>query len=107
MFSKAWHALRRAGSSLPDEVSSVIAAASITWRGYDEDSGQRIAVALGGQLRGMFIYSRDEAKRRIEARWPWMNADQVRRAAAYLDARVRVECAEKKPRSKKNWVLDY
>lgn len=107
MLFKAWHALRRAGSSLPDEVSSVIAGASITWRGYDEDTGPRVAVALGGPIRGMFIYSREEAKRRIEARWPWMNADQVGRAAAYLDSRVRVECAEKKPRSKKNWVLDY
>lgn len=107
MLFKVWHALRRAGSSLPDEVAAVIAGASITWRGHNEDSGPRVAVALGGPLRGMFIYSREEAQSRIEARWPWLDSDQVRRATDYLDARVRVECAEKKPRSKKNWVLDY
>ena len=107
MLFKVWAALRLAGSSLPDEVSTVISAASITWRGYDDENGPRIAVALGGPLRGMFYYDRDEAERRIAARWPWLDREQLRRAADYLDARVHVECATKKPRSKKNWVLDF
>ena len=107
MLFKMWHALRRAGGSLPDEVTSVISAASITWRGYDEDSGPRVIVALGGPLRGAFVYSDEEAASRIEKRWPWLNPDQVRRATNYLGARVRVECTEKKQRIKKNWVLDY
>lgn len=107
MLFKLWHALRQAGGSLPDEVTSIITAASITWRGYDDDNGPRVIVALGGPLRGAFVYSDEEAVRRIKARWPWLNPDQLRRATNYLDSRVRVECAAKKPRSKKNWVLDY
>lgn len=106
MIHKILRVLSLGSTKLPPEVANVIEAARINWRGYDEDAGPRIVVMLGGPLRGSFVYSEEEAKRRIEARWPWLNAGQLRAACNFLEARVRIESAEKKER-RKPWALDW
>lgn len=107
MLNKMIRALSWGSTKLPPEVSNVIEAARIIWRGQDDDEGQRLVVMLAGPLRGAFVYSEEEAKRRIEARWPWLNAGQLRAACNFLEARVRVDAAERKPRNKKNWIFNY
>lgn len=99
-------AIKRGESTLPADVAAVIEAASITERHGDEDTGPRIAVALGGPLRGMFIYSREEATARIRARWPWLNDGQMKHAADFLEARVRMSQVGK-PTKRKSWIFDY
>jgi hypothetical protein len=101
------HAIKRGKAALPDDVAAVIEAARITERHGDEDNGPRIAVALGGPLRGMFIYSHEEAESRIRARWPWLNDAQLKRAVSYLDARVRLAAQPNKPSKRKSWIFDY
>ena len=101
-------AIKRGKTTLPDDVAAVIEAASITKRFSDyDDEGPRMAVALGGPLRGMFIFSTDEAAARIRARWPWLNDLQVKRAVGYLEARVRIAASPARNSRRKNWVMDY
>lgn len=97
----------RGSTKLPPEVEAVIGAARIDLRHFDEDEGSRIIITLAGPLRGAFVYDKGEAKKRIEARWPWLNAGQVRAACNFLEARVTHKTIQTKPRARKSWVLDY
>jgi len=94
--------------TLPAEVADAIDAARIMQRGGDPDDGPRIAVALGGgNLRGMFIFSTDEARRRIIARWPELSKAQVDRAVSYLAARVTLSITPASGSGRKPSVLDF
>lgn len=88
MISRLLLAIKGGRSRIPDEVASVIEAARMTLRSFDDEEGPRVAVALGGPLRGMFIFSREAAEERIRGRWPWLNDAQLKAAVAYLEARV-------------------
>ncbi len=94
--------------TLPAEVADAIDAARIMQRGGDPDAGPRIAVALGGgNLRGMFIFSTDEAQRRILARWPELSSAQVDRAVQYLAARVRLFAEPVQTDRRPPWIFRY
>lgn len=90
MISRLLLAIKGGRARIPDEVSSVIEAARMSLRSFDDDEGPRVAVALGGPLRGMFIFSREAAEERIRGRWPWLTEAQLKAAVAYLEARVRL-----------------
>ena len=98
---------KRAANGLPAEVAAAIDAARIMPRTYDEDEGHRVAVALGGRLVGAFIFSQDEAQRRIRARWPDLTDAQVGRAVAYLASRVRLAAEPVRREGRTPWVLRY
>lgn len=104
---KLVRSITRGESALPDEVSSVIEAAHIVEREGDPETGPRLAISMGGPIRGMFIFSRAEADKRIRARWPWLTDAQVKRGVSYLEARVRVATQPNKPANRKNWVTNY
>ena len=90
MISRLLLAIKGGRSRIPDDVASVIEAARMSLRSFDDDEGPRVAVALGGPLRGMFIFSREAAEERIRGRWPWLTEAQLKAAVAYLEARVRL-----------------
>lgn len=90
MISRLLLAIKCGRARIPDEVASVIEASRTHLRSIDDDEGPRVAVALGGPLRGMFIFSRDAAEERIRGRWPWMNDSQVKAAVTYLEAKVQL-----------------
>lgn len=90
MISRLLLAIKGGRSRIPDDVASVIEAARMTLRSFDDEEGPRVAVALGGPLRGMFIFSREAAEERIRGRWPWLNDSQVKAAVSYLESRVRL-----------------
>lgn len=98
--------IRRREAELPTEVVAVVEAASITVRSSHGDDAARAFVALGGSMRGMFLFSSDEAEQRIRARWPWLSDQQVRRTTNYLKARVRLALKPIHP-TRKSWIFDY
>ena len=106
MFAWIQTALKRGELGLPEDLSERIKAADIFPRPSDPESGQRIYV---GGFRGSFIFTRDEAEKRILSGWPELNKDQVRRAVAFLEARVRNVMASQHRgvARRKNWVNDY
>lgn len=93
--------------TLPADVSAAIEAAWIMERSSDQDGAPRVAVALGG-LRAAFIWSEDEAARRLVRRFPELNDHQLRRAVKYLGARVAIVNAEQgrdpKRHERKTWL---
>lgn len=95
--------------TLPADVSAAIEAAWIMERSSDQDGAPRVAVALGGgSLVGAFIFSEDEAQRRLERRFPDLTPDQAKRGVRYLAARVTIVTAEQgrdpKRRERKTWL---
>jgi hypothetical protein len=106
MSLKLVHSITRGESALPDEVSAVIEATHIVEREGDPETGPRLAISMGGPIRGMFIFSRTEAEKRIRARWPWLTDAQVKRAVNFLDARIRTFRRPLKA-VRKNWIFDY
>lgn len=99
----------RKNRTLPAEVAAAIEAAWIMPRASDPEHGERVAVALGG-LRGAFIWSEDEAARRLVRNFP-LNDSQLRRAVKYLGARVAIVTAEQgrdpKRHTRPNWLNRY
>lgn len=100
----------RKNRTLPPDVAAAIEAAHLMPRASDPEHGERIAVALGG-LRGAFIWSEDEAARRLVRGFPELNDHQLRRAVRYLGARVAIITAEHgrdpKRHTRPSWVNRY
>lgn len=95
-------------TSLPDYVLAALSAARYLPRPSDEDGGARVAVVLaGGGLRGAFVFDRDEAKKRVLARWPELGHQQVRRCVAALEAGVMNAARLDEPGKRRNFVNDY
>ena len=93
--------------TLPADVSAAIEAAWIMERSSDQDGAPRVAVALGG-LRAAFIWSDDEAARRITRLWPELSPEQIKRAVRYLGTRVAIITAEQgrdpERHTRQNWL---
>ena len=106
MFLKLARSITRGKSALPDEVSDAIKAARIVEREGDPETGPRLAISMGGPIRGMFIFSYAETDKRIRARWPWLTDAQVKRCVSYLEARIHTF---RKPlvATRKKWIFDY
>jgi hypothetical protein len=91
-------------STLTDEVRDALDATMISVRDPDEN-GPRVAV-ISRSLRGAFVFSRDEAARRIRLGFPELSDQAVARAVQHLANRVtlalrpRVQAARKK----NSWV---
>lgn len=107
MFLNLICSITRGITVLPDEVSAAIKAARIVEREGDPETGPRLAVSMGGPLRGMFIFSREEAGRRIRSRWPWLSDVQVNRGVSYLEDRVRLAAQPDKSAKRKKWITNY
>lgn len=85
------HASGRPPVSFSLELDAAIGAAQIIARSPDED-GPRTAV-ISTSLGGSFIYSREEATKRIRSAFPEVDQAGVLRAALYLENRVIVASA--------------
>jgi hypothetical protein len=94
---------REAIESLAVEVRTRIEGLQITPRSPNDD-GPRVAV-MG--LRGAFVFSRDEAERRIRAEWPDLDDDHVGSAVKYLAARVRASAEPVKPLRRMGYVQSW
>lgn len=100
----------RVNRTLPADVTAAIEAAHVMPRSSDPEGAPRLAVALGGGLlRGAFIWSTEEATRRIVRRWPELNEGQVTRAVRHLGSRVQIVAAEQnrdpnRRRERKTWL---
>ena len=104
MFAWIQTALKRGETGLPEDLTERIKAADIFPRHGDPETGLRIYVGF----RGSFIFTRDAAEKRIRKGWPELTDNQVRRAVAFLEARVRMATSQNRSeRRRKNWVLDY
>ncbi len=87
MFTGIVRALTRRASGLPGDVAAVLEAANYSLReGNSEDEPRVIVVLAGGGLRGAFAFEREDAERRIKARWPELSTMQIKRAATMLEA---------------------
>jgi hypothetical protein len=107
MFLKLVRSITRGKSALPDEVSDVVKAARIVQREGDPETGPRLAISMGGPIRGMFIFSRAEAEKRIRSRWPWLTDNQVNRCVSYLEARVCLAIEPDKAVKRPKWITNY
>lgn len=98
----------RCGNTLPEHVQSAIDAARFMPRSSDVEDGPRVAVVLaGGGLRGAFVFSREEAEKRVLARWPELTEAQVRRCVNGLEAGVLKASRLDAPPQSKNWVTKF
>lgn len=88
MISRLLLAIKGGRSRIPDDVASVIEAARMSLRSFDDEEGARVVVHMAGPRRGMFVFSREAAEERIRGRWPWLSDAQLKAAVAYLEARV-------------------
>lgn len=91
------------GNGLPAEVQTVIDSLRI-FRRKENDDGPRVAV-IG--LCGSFIYSREEAERRMRKAWPELSDDRISRALRYLEARVRTTANPPGSPRRTNWVHSW
>lgn len=95
---------RSAAPSLPRVLEAAIDAAELVRREPDED-GERIAVFCNA-LGGAFIFSKEEAERRVLLRFPDLELEAVDAAARFLESRVRLflRPAQVVQRQKSSWV---
>lgn len=75
-------------STIPRTLEAAIDAAHLMLREPDED-GERIVVSCNA-LGGAFIYSKEEAERRIMLKFPDLVFDDVSVAARHLENHVRL-----------------
>ncbi len=97
-------------TGLPGDVAAVLEAANYSLReGNSEDEPRVIVVLAGGGLRGAFAFEREDAARRIKARWPDLSAMQVKRGVDVLEAgAMRATAAANRGEVKrKNWVTKF
>lgn len=87
------------------EASAAIDAAIICNRTAG-DEGPR-AVVISPTLRGSFIYSRDEAVRRLSLAFPELSEEGVKRAARHLESRVRIALRPPEQKRRSNWVNSW
>lgn len=109
MFGRIFRALTGGGcNALPEHVQSVIDAARFIPRSSDDEEGPRVAVVLaGGGLRGSFFFSKEEAEKRVLARWPELTKAQVKRCIGQLEAGVMNAARFDAPTKNKNWVNKF
>lgn len=109
MFASIARALMgKPDNTLPDYVQAALSAARYLPRPGDEEEGARVAVVLaGGGLRGAFVFSIEEAERRILARWPELSPPQVKRCISQLEAGVMNAARLDAPTRRKNWVNKF
>lgn len=84
------------------EVREAIDAAHIIPRESDED-GPRTFVR-SHTLRGSFVYTREEAAKRIMTAFPELSQAGLRRAVGYLESRVMRYTQPRRELSRTNWV---
>lgn len=82
------HATARSSVPLSPEIADAIDSAHVSMREADDD-GPRVMV-ISHVFRGAFIYSREEASRRLRLAYPSLPDDQVARATRHLESRVRL-----------------
>ncbi len=109
MFGRIARALKvRPSGALPEHVQSAIDSARFMPRSSDDEDGPRVAVVLaGGGLRGAFVFSREEAKKRVLTRWPELEPAQVRRCVDGLEAGVMKASRLDAPTRRTNWVTKF
>lgn len=84
------------------ELMDAIDAATVTRREPNDD-GERIMVACHA-LRGAFIYSREEAARRIDMAYPFIGDAYRKRALRHLESRVRIAACPPTVIQRSAWV---
>lgn len=110
MFAGIVRALTGRATGLPGDVSSILEAANYSLReGSSEDEPRVVVILAGGGLRGAFVFEREDAARRIKARWPELSATQVKRGVDVLEAgAMRATAAANRGEVKrKNWVNKF
>lgn len=101
----------RVSPSVPPPASSyaelilAIDTADVIPRESDDD-GPRVAVMIHA-LRNAFIYSREEAERRIRLSYPDLTDAEVKRGVRHLESRVRVAWRPPVNHSRPSWVRDW
>lgn len=104
MFSWIQSAFKRGEAGLPVDLSAAIESADIFPREGDLETGPRIYVGF----RGSFIFSREEAEKRIRKGWPELTESQVQRAVDFIQARVRMAMIQNRgERQRKRWIHNY
>ncbi|MEI7038068.1 hypothetical protein [Fulvimonas yonginensis] len=87
------------------EARTVLGSARLFPRACDPDDGPRVVVWLGP--RQNFIYSPEEAERRIGRLWPELDLKQVQRMLRYLGARVQAAIEPERVTERRSWVRDW
>lgn len=93
----------RSSVSFSEELRDAIDAAHVVARDPDDD-GPRIVV-ISPSLRGSFVFSRDEAERRIRLTFPELNESGVLRGVRHLESRARLAALGRPAKPvRRNWV---
>lgn len=71
-----------------------------------DDDGPRVAVMIHA-LRRAFIYSREEAERRIRLAYPDLTDAEVKRGVRHLESRVRLAWRPRVDHRRPSWVRDW
>lgn len=87
------------------EARTVMAGARLLPRHHDPEDGARVVVHFSP--RNNFIFSGEEAERRIRRMWPELNDAQVHRLVRYLGARVRAVAEPERLADRPSWVHDW
>lgn len=97
--------VRSGSAEFSTEARAAIDAASFFVRS-DSDDGARVAV-MSPALRGSFIYSREEAQRRLSLAFPELSDEGISRAVRHLESRVRVALNPPEQQRRRNWVQGW
>ena len=90
------------GAVLTAEVRDVVDAAILSVREPNDD-GPRVAV-ISRALRGAFIYSEEEAERRLRLAFPELSDRSVARAVRHLESRIRLKLHRVATPERRSWV---
>lgn len=107
-----WRPKASIATKIPDcPVSEVVLAAidsAAFCRREPNDDGERIMV-LSRALGGVFIFDREEAERRIRKKFPELGNEWVKRAAIYLESRLRgyLKSIQAGPTRDGSWVSGW